>query len=1174
MVHLANGTTQDSSLLLPSQHFALSSYSDNATFHVTSLQGFDAILGKPWLDCLQPSITWSSNSMTIQHRGHTHFISATTTTHKHPGFLSLAQIKTLAKEEGAEMFLLHLRTLPTPSPPPSPPPPPPEPPPPLLFPPTSPPSPLSFPTPPLPSPIASPSPPPSPPPTASPSPPSPSPPSPPWLEALLAEFASTLPAATTELPFPPERAIDHKIELTPGSSPPNRPIYSMSQDELAELKRHLIALLSRAHIRPSTSPYGAPILFVRKKDGSLRLCVDYRGLNNITVKNRYPLPRVDELLDRLHGATVFSKIDLRHGYHQIRIDPEDIPKTAFRTRYGHFEYTVMPFGLTNAPATFQRLMHDIFRPHLDSFIIIYLDDILVFSRNMEEHQDHLRTTLSTLAANHLYANTGKCHFAVPEVDFVGHVVSAAGISPDPSKVAAILNWPQPTTITELRSFLGMTNFFRRGMRHYSAIAAPLYDMLHRSYKWSTTWSPPAITAFEDLKLALSTAPILAAPDFTQPFTLHVDASELATGAFLAQGTGGSERVIAYHSARHSPAEQKYLNHDRELLSLIQTLTLWRHYLQGRHFTVISDSLAATHILTQPHLSQRQVHWLELLADFDFTIVHRQGTANVVPDALSRHPNPPPTHPSLLTLAALDTTTAAHLHLLAVRTPPAVSTALLEQVRSTSPADPIYQATLAAVAAGSRSDFTISDDLLYTTALHRLYVPPPLRPSLLQEAHDIPIAGHLGAAKTIARLSRHFYWPRLPHTVRTYLANCTTCQACKIGAPDLPHGLLHPLPIPTQPWESVSLDLVTGLPLTPRGFDTFITFTDRLTKFIHVVPTTKTVNGQGVAQLYFDHVFRLHGWPSNLVSDRDPRFTSAFWTTLATLTHTTFNMSTANHPQTDGQSENSNKIVLTGLRHYVNAFQDDWDLHLTAVEFAHNDAVHTSTGCSPFYLNYGHHPRTPAALAADAPTLRPSNTPDFLVHIQAALARARSALLKAQQAQTTAANRHRSHLLLPVNSYAWVSATHLHPPTAAGSHRKLGPKFYGPYRVIAALSDVTYRLDLPPHLRHHPVIHVSALKPFTGTIDPATIRQPPLPDIIDGEEHFHVEAFINHRGTGARRRLLVKWLGYDDVHNLWLPVSRLQQDLDPATFTHLQASLMARLRRPAPRATRRSNRVVL
>ena len=535
--------------------------------------------------------------------------------------------------------------------------------------------------------------------------------------------------------------------------------------------------------------------------------------------------------------------------------------------------------------------------------------------------------------------------------------------------------------------------------------------------------------------------------------------------------------------------------------------------------------------------------------------------------------PPPT---TVTTLFPPSTLAAHLHLClhAVRTPPAVATALLDQIRATSSTDPIYQATLHAVTNGSRDDFIILDDLLYTTTGRRLYLPPPLRPTLLQEAHDVPIAGHLGVSKTIARLTRHFYWPRLNHSVRTYLANCTTCQACKFGAPDHPHGLLHPLPIPDQPWESVSLDLVTGLPLTPRGFDAFITFTDRLTKFIHVVPTTKTITGQGVAQLYFDHVFRLHGWPTNLVSDRDPRFTSAFWTTLATLTNTTFNMSTANHPQTDGQSENSNKIVLAGLRHYVNSFQDDWDTHLTAVEFAHNDAVHTSTGFSPFYLNYGHHPRTPTAIAADAPSLRPSSTPDFLVHIQSALARARSALLKAQQAQCIAANRTRSHLTLPVDSYAWVSAAHLHPPTATGSHRKLGPKFYGPYRVITANSDVTYRLDLPPHLRHHPVIHISALKPFTGTLDPSNIRHPPLPDVIDGEEHFHVEAFINDRGTGARRRLLVKWLGYDDVHNLWIPVTRLQQDLDPDTFAHLHASLLARLHRPASIATRRSNRVVL
>jgi hypothetical protein len=357
-------------------------------------------------------------------------------------------------------------------------------------------------------------------------------------------------------------------------------------------------------------------------------------------------------------------------------------------------------------------------------------------------------------------------------------------------------------------------------------------------------------------------------------------------------------------------------------------------------------------------------------------------------------------------------------------------------------------------------------------------------------------------------------------------------------------------------------MVSGLPTTPRGHDAFWCFICRLTKLLHIAPCSKSITAEGTARLFLDNAYRLHGWPRDIVSDRDPRFTSDYWRTLATLTGTKLSMTTANHPQADGQAENSNKTVLSGLRHYCNAFQDDWDLHLSTVEFAYNDSVHASTGQTPFFLTYGHHPATPAAIAADAPSTRPPHLPDFVTHRAAHLAQAKRSLAKAQADQTTAANRHRRDLRLPLHSYAWISADHLQPPTADGAKRKLGPKFYGPYRILQVLSDVTYRLDLPPHLKHHPTIHISRLKPFTGTLDPTTIRHPPPPELIDGEEHFTVEAFLNSRGSGARRRYLVQWAGYAADHNLWLPARHLRAELDPDTFDRLDAALAAR--RPPPK----------
>ena len=327
--------------------------------------------------------------------------------------------------------------------------------------------------------------------------------------SLVKEFSDVFP---DDLPkaLPPKRAVDHKIELEPGQVPPNRPTYRMSQPEMDELKKQLAELMEKGFITESKSPYGAPVLFVKKKDGTLRMCIDYRALNKITIKNKYPLPRIDELLDRLLGAKYFSKIDLRSGYHQVRIAEEDVPKTAFRTRYGHYEFLVMPFGLTNAPATFMHLMQQTFRKHLDDFVIIFLDDVLVYSRSKEEHDKHLRIVLETLRENKLYAKLSKCEFYSKEISFLGHVINEYGIKMEPSKVDAVSKWPQPKNVHDIRSFLGLAGYYRKFVKDFSKIASPLTELLHKSKKFQ--WTDEQEQAFHTLKVAVSSAPVLIVPD--------------------------------------------------------------------------------------------------------------------------------------------------------------------------------------------------------------------------------------------------------------------------------------------------------------------------------------------------------------------------------------------------------------------------------------------------------------------------------------------------------------------------------------------------------------------------------------------------------------------------------------------------------------------------------------
>ena len=354
------------------------------------------------------------------------------------------------------------------------------------------------------------------------------------VQQLLQQFSDVF---SKELPkeLPPTRTIDHAITLVPGSEPPSRSIYHLSFEETNELKRQLGDLLAKGYIRPSVSPFGAPVLFVHKKEGTLRLCVDCRALNKITIKNRYPLPRIEDLMDRLVGSCFFTKIDLHSEYYQIRIKKEDIHKTTFRTRYGHYEFLVMPFGLTNAPATFMTLMNDIFREYLDQFVIVYLDDILIYSKTKGEHFQHVKKVLGKLREHRLFGKISKCEFFKDEVEYLGHYISSKGISVDQHKIDAVKTWPIPTNISELRSFLGLASYYRKFVKDFSAIASPLTQLLHKDKPY--LWEKDQQTAFDSLKLCLVSAPVLILPDPTKPFTVTTDASDLTIGAVLSQDQG-------------------------------------------------------------------------------------------------------------------------------------------------------------------------------------------------------------------------------------------------------------------------------------------------------------------------------------------------------------------------------------------------------------------------------------------------------------------------------------------------------------------------------------------------------------------------------------------------------------------------------------------------------------
>ena len=389
----------------------------------------------------------------------------------------------------------------------------------------------------------------------------------------------------------PDREVEFSIDLLPGTGPISKAPYRMAPTELRELKVQLQELLDKGFIRPSVSPWGAPVLFFKKKDGSMSLCIDYRELNKVTVRNKYPLPRIDNLFDQLQGAKKFSKIDLSSGYHQLKIKKDDVPKTAFHTRYGHCEFLVMPFGLTNAPAVFMNLMNRVFQPYLDQFVVVFIDDILIYSKSLEKHEQHLRVVLQTLRDHKLYVKLKKCEFWLESDAFLGHMISKDGILVDPKKVEAIVNWERPKDVREIRSFLGLAGYYRRFIEGFSKLSLPMTRLTRKGATFE--WTTECEDSFQELKRRLTTASVLTLPSSAEEFVIYSDASRNGLGCVLMQ----NGKVIAYASRQLKPYEQNYLTHDLELATIIFTLKTWRHHLYGEPCKVFTDHKCLKYLFT-------------------------------------------------------------------------------------------------------------------------------------------------------------------------------------------------------------------------------------------------------------------------------------------------------------------------------------------------------------------------------------------------------------------------------------------------------------------------------------------------------------------------------------------------------------------------------------------------
>lgn len=1002
------------------------------------------------------------------------------------------------------------------------------------------------------------------------------------LKALLEEFKDV---QTPDGKLPPERpGLAHKIKLVDDNiTPPASPPYRLSWAASAALKKILEEMLEAGLIVPSDSPYAAPVLMVEKKDGSFRFCVDFRKLNQVTVRDRFPLPHIQDLLDKLRGASVFTKLDLKSGFWQQRLEEADEEKTAFITEYGLFQFKILAMGLCNGPSSFQRLMSAVLKPYIGDFVVVYLDDLLIYSKDMSEHLQHVRLVLEALRKHSLFLHVGKCVWAQKSVVFLGHEVGHNTVSMEAAKVEAMAKWPMPVTRRDVQVFLGTANFYRRFVPAFAEIAAPLTDVMGtrglgegipRAGGARVITTDAQRRAFRVLKQKLCSSPVLAMPDPDRDFILTTDASEVAVSGVLEQDHGDGPQPVAYASMKLTGAEKNYPVREKELLAQVTCMEHFRIYLTGRKFVLRTDHQSLASFDKQELASGRLARWAQRLAAFEYSVEYIRGKDNVA-DGLSRLTEGDGAEPPAQTAAASgpagptdDGPAARACATTAVAAEVQWPTPLAEenaQLRKDSYFGPILAVLEGGPTAAAQSVkvqrraklFVLVDGALYLRgthpAKHRRCASTLSREALLKECHDTVVGGHAGQAKMQATLATFAYWPKMSLAVARHCKSCDSCQRNK-AAPRTVRGPYEPLPVPPRPWHSVALDFV-DLPLTTQGHDCALVFTDHFSGQVHIAPTTRAATAETAAELTLDFVVRTHGLPTVLTSDRDARFTSAVWQQLWQRMGSTLRMTTAHRPQADGKSERSIRSVQTTLRHFCNSLGSDWDTpHLRAlVELGLNSSVQQSTGKSALEIVLGYAPTLPASASTQpvAPPAEHGTVPDgedagasgeaaavaastaaaerFTRQVSEAWAQVRDALRDNQEKVADRVEAARPQSLAP--SFKVGDEVLLHTRNYPHLRRsKIHAPYVGPFKVTALPSAGTATLALPKSWKLHPTINVDQLKRYVRREETASTTRPgPLAGTKDV---FEVEKLLDVRTRHGRRQYLTRWKGYGPEDDTW------------------------------------------
>jgi hypothetical protein len=898
--------------------------------------------------------------------------------------------------------------------------------------------------------------------------------------------------ATEDMDLGRTSVVVHDVDTgdaAPIRQPPRRPPIALQPQMDAEINK----MLEAGVIEPGQSPWSSPVVLARKKDGSIRFCVDYRKLNAVTRFDAYPLPRMDETFEALCGAKFFSTLDLISGYWQVGMTEQARLKTAFTTRNGLYLWKVMPFGLCNAPSTFERLMEAVLAGLQWHTCLVYLDDIVVFASTHEQMLTRLNDVFTCLGAAGLKLKPRKCHLFARETEYLGHVISEAGVKVNPHRVTAITEWPIPCCVTEVRSFLGTASYYRKFVRNFAMIASPLHKLTQTGAQWA--WGEEEQRSFDKLKVALSTAPVLPFPASTGQFVLDTDASDTGIGAVLSQVIDGKEMVLGYASRTLSKAERNYCVTRRELLAVIHFIRHFRPYLYAQHFIIRTDHASLTWLTNFRDPEGQIARWLQVLGEYYYDIAHRPGKQHGNADGLSRqtcgkcdqcgreHVDPRPKRVKVRLTALTPRWSESDFRAAQLDDPELVAFALaVESGTKPTPDEADHWPRTSRFYLRDWDRMKLVSGVLARQWYHedgslthfQWVVPRCFVKAVLTEAHANPVSGHFDPKRTKARAREAFYWMGMDTDSRMFCRACVTCGARK-PAPTAPH---HPVQrqVTTEPLQRIAVDILTLSPRTPRGHKYVLVIVDYFTKWVTAVPMRDETTISCATALVHNFICWC-GMPEALHSDRGAQFESKLWQQACRLLGIHKTRTTPRHPQSDGQTERSNRTLEDILAKLAKDDRENWDLYLPYACLAYNTSVHSVTGETPMNLLFGREARTPVTLLAPPPPQQEEQV-EWVERMHDRFRRSYRAVVKRTQAHhrrtTPWTDRKQKGYSFAEGDLVWV----YDPKPKVGYTPKLDAQLWsGPWRVVKKISSCVY-LVVHQTTQRRTVINVDAMSPYT------------------------------------------------------------------------------------------------